>query len=510
MSSDAKVGIRSLFWNSVFLSLGIFVGRITGFLRDVGIAAVYGAEKEADVAVLILTIPDLLIGILVGGGLSAAFIPEFNKDGGKHRVPLFWQGSLVSLVMFSCVTLILTYFSVDIVRVLAPGLDHVQMQTSSGILFVALWVIPATVLAGMTTAYLNAQNRFVVTSLGTAILNIVIIAALIWIHFYGKDMIALGWAIVVGGAIRLMSQMLAMREAFSFRGCLNKYLLHFDLFKRYSHVLLAGAVMVLFPVMARGVASMYDPGSIAIINYAWKLIQFPLGMGVGVIAVVLFPHMSRAFENNESDQESEKTIVLVFEVVLILCVCIMLPVIVFSRDFSEIAFNWGAMDSESARMIGVLTGIGMLSLPALGLSSVLVAVFNARRDTFVPLIINLVSAVAFLALSAVGYYLMPGLEGIMISLVISFYIMFALQVIVLLNKHGIDLISSHSRTRLGRILLIVIMVGGMISSVIQFYSFIPIYNVGLAVVTMGVSALMAVSFSATYRNLLLNSIRGRR
>ncbi len=341
MSSDAKSGIGSLFWNSVFLSLGIFIGRITGFLRDVTVAAVYGADKEADVAVLILTIPDLLIGILVGGGLSAAFIPEFNKNAGKHRISLFWQGSLISLAGFSFVTLILTFVHVLIYQMLAPGLDQAQVQTSSGILFVALWVIPVTVLAGMTTAYLNAQNRFVITSLGTAILNLVIIAALIWIQFYGEGMIALGWAIVVGGVIRWMSQMLAMRETFSFRDCFNEYLLHFDLFKRYSHVLLAGAVLVLFPVLARGVASMYEPGSIAIINYSWKLIQFPLGAGVGVIAVVLFPYISRSFENDESDKGSEDTIIIVFEVVLILCVCIMLPMIIFSRDFSEICFYWG-------------------------------------------------------------------------------------------------------------------------------------------------------------------------
>lgn len=333
MSSDTKHTGSSLFWNSVFLSIGIFIGRITGFLRDVSVAAVYGADKNADVAVLILTIPDLLIGILVGGGLSAAFIPEFNKNAGKHRIPLFWQGSMVSLAGFFFVTLILAYYSTDIVQLLAPGLDLAQVQTSSEILFIALWVIPVTVLAGMTTAYLNAQNRFIITSLGTAILNLVIIAALIWIRFYGEGMVALGWAIVVGGTIRWMSQILAMREIFSFRNYFSEYLLNIDLFKRYFHVLFAGVVLVLFPVMARGIASMYEPGSIAIINYAWKLIQFPLGVGVGVIAVVLFPHISRSFENDSSDKGSEDTIVIVSEVVLILCICIMLPMIILVGIF---------------------------------------------------------------------------------------------------------------------------------------------------------------------------------
>ncbi len=510
MSFDSKSGLRSLFWNSVFLSLGIFIGRITGFFRDVMVAAVYGADKEADVAVLILTIPDLLIGILVGGGLSAAFIPEFNKDAGRHRVPLFWQGSLVSLVGFCFVTLILTYYSVDIVQMLAPGLDYVQVETSSEILLIALWVIPVTVLAGMTTAYLNAQNRFVMTSLGTAILNLVIITALGWIWFYNASMLALGWAIVVGGVIRWISQMLSIRETFYFRDCFNEYLLHFDLFKRYSHVLLAGAVLVLFPVMARGVASMYEPGSIAIVNYAWKLIQFPLGVGVGVIAVVLFPYISRSFESDESDESSKDTISVVSEVVLILCVCIMLPMIIFSKDFSMVAFNWGAMDRESARLIGLLTGIGLLSLPALGLSSVMVTVFNARRDTSVPLIINLISAAVFLALAAIGYYLMPGLEGIMISLVVSFYVLFLLQAVVLSKKHEIDVISPLKKFRLGLALLIILLVGGMLSYMVQNFDLIPVYNVVLAVVIMGITVLLAVTFSTAYRNLLLNAIRGGR
>lgn len=181
----------------------------------------------------------------------------------------------------------------------------------------------------------------------------------------------------------------------------------------------------------------------------------------------------------------------------------------FSRDFSVVAFNWGAMDVESAGRIGLLAGIGLLSLPALGLSSVLVAVFNARRDTIVPLIINLISAIVFLALSVIGYYLVPGLEGIMISLVVSFYLICVLQVIVLLNKHGIYLISSHSKIRLVRILPIIFLVGGMLSYFIQGLDLVPVYNVGLAAVVIGISALIAVSSSATYRNLLLNAISSR-
>ena len=69
---------RRLIISGAVVSFGILLGRVTGFLREIGIASVFGISTEADITILMLTIPDVLVNLLVAGGLSAALIPEFR------------------------------------------------------------------------------------------------------------------------------------------------------------------------------------------------------------------------------------------------------------------------------------------------------------------------------------------------------------------------------------------------------------------------------------------------
>ena len=70
---------------------GILLGRIAGFVRESFIVAHFGASEQADYAVLILTIPDLLINMLVGGAMGAALIPEFKRLTPKQGWQFFWN-----------------------------------------------------------------------------------------------------------------------------------------------------------------------------------------------------------------------------------------------------------------------------------------------------------------------------------------------------------------------------------------------------------------------------------
>ena len=60
----------------------ILFGRITGFTREWLISSISGANEQTDIAVVLLTFPDLIVNLILGGGFSTSLIPFL-------KVPLF-------------------------------------------------------------------------------------------------------------------------------------------------------------------------------------------------------------------------------------------------------------------------------------------------------------------------------------------------------------------------------------------------------------------------------------
>jgi murein biosynthesis integral membrane protein MurJ len=437
--SNARQVVLRLLQSGLIVSVGIMLGRLSGFARDVMVAGAYGATESADLAVLVLTLPDVIVAILMGGGLSAAFIPEFRRLEGRARCGLFLKGSLMVGVGFTMAAGVLAFFSQEIMLVAAPGLAEQAAVTGGQVLEIALWVIPFTTLAGLSAAYLQANDQFAVASLGTLIFNLTVISGLAWIFLHGGDLLMLGWFIVLGGILRWLSQVgqikgvaLAVRSAWSVK-------IGGAVATRYIQALSGGAALILIPVIARAFASLAEPGSIAVVSYAWKLVEFPLGVGVTVIAVVLFPYISGCFSDENRRDEGLVAVRAGVLVVTLLGLSIAIPMVLFSRDFADLAFGWGAMSDDAIRQIGVLMAIGLISLPVQGVSSLLIAVFNARRDTRTPMLINLLGVFLFAGLALIAQLLGAGIEGVMVSMTLTYITIFIFQIVWLNRRHDISL-----------------------------------------------------------------------
>ena len=57
----------------------ILIGRIAGLIREWLLSSISGANAETDVAVVLFTFPDLIVSLLLGGGLSSSLIPYLGS-----------------------------------------------------------------------------------------------------------------------------------------------------------------------------------------------------------------------------------------------------------------------------------------------------------------------------------------------------------------------------------------------------------------------------------------------
>ena len=62
-----------------FMAIATFLTKALGLLRDMLIAAFFGTGIEADAYMTATRLPTMLFDIVIGGVISAAFIPVFNS-----------------------------------------------------------------------------------------------------------------------------------------------------------------------------------------------------------------------------------------------------------------------------------------------------------------------------------------------------------------------------------------------------------------------------------------------
>lgn len=369
----------SLLRAGLWLSAGIALGRLAGFIREAILARRFGLGPDADVAVLVLTLPDSLLNILIGAAMGAALVPALalrRTTGGQFVVDrLHAQIAGLSLVIGAILAALLAFAAEPLVRILAPGLSAEQVARAASLVDIALWAIPLTALSSVIGAGLQERERFASTALGTLWFNAAIITGLL---VWSGTLAAIAWAMLAGAAIRVAGQALEWRMAGGgWRW--GPWEPDRAMAIAYAQMLAAGAALVLLPLAGRWFASFAESGSIAAYTYATKLFELPLQVLVTVFATALFPRFTRLLAAGD-EAGARRFLTLGSQVVLVAATTAAIAGAWFAHDLVRLAFR-----IEDPR-VGDCCQALLVGLPLAGLTALLQAWCAARRDTRTPLI----------------------------------------------------------------------------------------------------------------------------
>jgi len=116
-----------LFHSSWSLTLTSGLSYFFGFFRDRILAQEYGLSRTLDVYNAAFVIPDMLLSVIIGTTLSAAFIPIFTKkydenksEGFRYAHQIMSWGFLVLLIISIVIAITLPLF----VDQMVAGFDH--------------------------------------------------------------------------------------------------------------------------------------------------------------------------------------------------------------------------------------------------------------------------------------------------------------------------------------------------------------------------------------------------
>jgi putative peptidoglycan lipid II flippase len=399
------------------ISLGVLAGRIAGVVRDVVLAGTLGVGRDADVAVLALSLPDLLTTVLVGGAVSAVLIPDFKAAraaGGSRR--LFAAVTIAVGVVAAVVALTTALAAPLVVRLLGPGLSADAATIAVPLVALTVAAFPLTALAAVTTGYLQSLGRFAVPAAGTFIFNATLVFVIALLVRPG-ELLWLALGAIAGAALRWVAQLAAAMRAPDPVGPIGRRAGDLaGIARRYPQALGATSAIVLVPFVARTMASLGAPGDVAALTYALRLVEFPLGAFLTVGAVAALPHLAELVVERRHD-EASSLLGELLRATTALTVPITTGLVAVAVPIATLLYGRGAVASDAIEQIGSVAAIALLSLPAQGANAAFAAVYVADRRLAIAFAINFVGLAAFAAAAFVAGDRL-GLRGIAVAYVL--------------------------------------------------------------------------------------------
>src|SRR5215217_7318935 len=186
------------------------LSRLTGFARDIMLAAILGAGPVADAFFVALRLPNHFRAIFAEGAFNAAFVPSYariRQQSGAVTAGLF--ADRVFTLLFASQVLLLVIaliFTPQVISLLAPGF---KQDPGRYVLAVELTRItfPYLLLVTLVTLYggiLNALQRFASPAAAPILLNLSMMVALALAAFFPTAGHAAAWGVLAAGVLEAL------------------------------------------------------------------------------------------------------------------------------------------------------------------------------------------------------------------------------------------------------------------------------------------------------------------
>ena len=194
------------------LTVGGFtlLSRVTGFMRDIIMAAVLGAGPVADAFFVALRLPNHFRAIFAEGAFNAAFVPAYariREQGGATRAAQFADRIFTLLLASQIVLLVVALvFTPVVINVLAPGFSRDPGRYTLAVELTRI-TFPYLLLITLVTLYggiLNALQRFAAAAAAPILLNLSLILALALAAFFPTAGHAAAWGVLLAGILEFL------------------------------------------------------------------------------------------------------------------------------------------------------------------------------------------------------------------------------------------------------------------------------------------------------------------
>lgn len=391
------------------------LSRILGLVRDIVFARFFGAGLLMDAFLVAQRIPNMLRRFFAEGAFSAGFVPVMARYRERHgheeaRDYIGAMAGTLGIVLF-VVTLVGVVGAPVLVLVVAPGFvgDGGDFDLAALMLrftFPYLFFVSLTAFAG---GVLNTYGRFGVPAFTPVLLNVVLIAAAIWVApLLEQPIMALAYAVFVAGVVQLLFQLPFLAAI----GTLPRprWQPRHEGVRRAIRLMVPaifGSSVAQINVLLSGIiASLLPVGSISYLYYSDRLMEFPLGLFGIALATVTLPYLSRLWANDRR-QEFSATLEWSMKIAILIAVPAAVGLVILAAPLVVTLFHGGEFDARAVRMTALALQAYAVGLVGFSFVKVLAPAFFAREDTRTPVRIGIIALVTNVVIgSTTAWYLL--------------------------------------------------------------------------------------------------------
>ncbi|WP_394234784.1 murein biosynthesis integral membrane protein MurJ [Pseudomonas anguilliseptica] len=391
------------------------LSRVLGFVRDTIIARAFGAGVASDAFVVAFKLPNLLRRIFAEGAFSQAFVPilaEYKTQQGDEaaRTFLAYVTGLLTLVL-ALVTFIGILAAPWIVWASAPGFadEAERFELTTDLLRVTFPYILLISLSSLAGAVLNTWNRFSVPAFVPTLLNVsMIVFALFLTPYFDPPIMALGWAVLVGGLAQLLFQLPHLHKI----GMLVLPRLNLKdtgvwrVVKQMGPAIFGVSVSQISLIINTIFASFLVAGSVSWMYYADRLMELPAGVLGVALGTILLPALSKTHAGASREDYSR-----LLDWGLRLCLVLALPsavaLAIISEPLIASLFQYGKFTAADTLMTQRALIAYSLGLVGIILVKILAPAFYAQQNIKTPVRIGLVTLLATQAMNVLFIFVIP-------------------------------------------------------------------------------------------------------
>jgi putative peptidoglycan lipid II flippase len=426
MTINASI-FKKIGFASFIMMASVFASRIIGLVREMAIAWAGGAKAAVDAYQIAFALPEILNHVVASGFLSITFIPILARylSLGKEK-----EGYAVFSLVFNGFGLILAAGIVGamiwtpfFVGILAPGIQ--DAATFDLAVRMTRIILPAQFFffaGGLFMAVQFTKEKFFIPALAPLIYNLGIICGGIFLYPY-LGMEGFAWG-VLGGAFAgnfVLQWAGAKKQGLSHQWIIDFF--HKD-FKRYVLITLPFMVGLTITfsteILMKFFGSFLEPGHIAAMNYALRIMFILVGFFGQAIGMASYPFMAQVAATGDMDRLNEiinQTLKFIF-----LVIPFSVLFIVLRHEIVLILFQRGEFDAAATRITAGILPYFMAAAFAFSAQTFVARGFYALENTLFP---ALVSTGCMLAGLPVIYLCMKSLGPRGVALGLSVTVMFS-------------------------------------------------------------------------------------
>ncbi len=394
MDNKAKSGVLQA---ANILMIAMLLSRLLGYVRDIIILAKFGQNSYTDAYNAAFSVPDTLYMLLVGGALSAAFIPIFSsylarkeEEQGWKSVSIIFNWIMLLMVIGVTLGIILAPTFVDF---LVPGFDAATKELTILLTRVMFIQVIFMCFAGISTGILQSYKNFTAPAIGSVLYNVgIIVGGLLLMgpierFFPGYGIAGFSIGVVLGAFLNFFVQ---------FRALLKigiHYTFSFDTKDEGFRELIVLIIPVLIGLGAQqlnlfvnqNLASDLAPGLLTALRNAQRIMQVPISIFGIAVGVAVFPTMT-SLAATERMKEFKETLMMGVRTVVFVTIPASVGIAVLSSPIIRLLYeyssgNFTAQNTSQTAYALIFYCIGIFGYSAVHTLS---RSFYALKDTRTP------------------------------------------------------------------------------------------------------------------------------